>query len=294
MFGRLLLVLAAALLVNSAIGPLGAGLVDYPIPETLQNQLIGLELVTVALVVPWCVLAGILALRSRPGSALLAIGPASYTVYMFVQYVLGPEYGEYRVVTLFHLGVFTLSGGLTLWAWSLSRSSRPPVRSRRTERWFGAVMLGLALFVVLRYAAAIAGSFTTTEIPEEFDAARTFYWSIFLLDLAVVVPATVVGAAALLRGRDLGRRALYATTGWFALVPPSVASMAAVMLANDDPHASAATVVGLTVASVAFGVFGVVVFRPLLTGQRSSRKTAGRPSSRARTASSKLSVSSRR
>jgi hypothetical protein len=293
-FGQLLLLLAAALLVNSAIGPLGAGLVSYPIPGTLQNQLIGLEFVTVALVVPWCVLAGVRALRNRPGSALLAIGPSSYAVYMFVQYVLGPEYGEYRAVTLFHLGVFTLSGGLTLWAWGLSRSTATPVRSPRAERWFGAVMLGLALFVVLRYATAIVGSFSTTEISAEFAAARTFFWSIFLLDLAVVVPATVVGAVALLRGRELGRRALYAVTGWFALVPPSVASMAAVMLVNDDPHASAATVVGLTLASVVFAVFGVIVFRPLLAGHRSSRKTAARPSSRALTASSKLSVSRRR
>ena len=53
-YGLLLLILAAALLVNSAIGPLGVGLVDYPITKPLRNQLIGLEVVTVALVVPWC------------------------------------------------------------------------------------------------------------------------------------------------------------------------------------------------------------------------------------------------
>jgi hypothetical protein len=263
-FGLLLLVLAAALLVNSAIGPLGAGLVDYPITETMRNQLIGLEIVTVALVVPWCVVAGARALRGEPGSALLAFGPVSYTVYMFVQYVLGPQYAEYHAIMLFHLGLVTLSGGLTLWAWALSRSTALPVRSPRSERIYGVVMLGLALFVVLRYAGAVAGSFRTTAIPEEFAAARTFYWSIYLLDLGVVVPCTIIGAIALLRGRQLGRRALYAVTGWFALVPPSVASMAAVMLVNDDPHASAGTVIALTVASVVFGVFTVIVYRPLL------------------------------
>jgi hypothetical protein len=264
-FGVLLLLLAVALLVNSLIGPLALDLVDYPITETLQNQLIGLEVVTVFLVVPWCVYAGMRALRGEPGAALLAFAPAAHTAYMFVQYVLGPEYGEYRTIALFHLGLVTLSGGLTLWAWSLSRTTTLPVRSHRAERVYGAVMLGLALFVVLRYAGAIAGSFSSTQIPEEFAAARTFYWSIYLLDLGVVVPATVVGAIALLRGRRLGRRALYAVTGWFALVPPSVAAMAAVMLVNDDPNASAATVVTLTAASLVFGAFAVVVYRPLLS-----------------------------
>jgi len=265
-FGLLLLVLAAVLLVNSAIGPLGTGLVDYPITETLRNQLIGLEVVTVALVVPWCVLAGIRALRDDPGSALLAFGPAAYTLYMFVQYVLGPEYAEYRAITLFHVGVVTLSGGLTLWAWALSRTESLPVRSPRTERVYGAVLLGLALFVVSRYAAAVAGSFDSTEIPAEFAAARTFYWSIYLLDLGVVVPGVVVGAVALLRGRQLGRRALYAVTGWFALVPPSVAAMAATMLVNDDPNASGSSVVALTIASVVFGMFAVVVHRRSSSG----------------------------
>lgn len=278
-FGLLLLLMAAALLVNSAIGPLGADLVEYPITETLLNQLIGLEIVTVALVVPWCALAGVAALRGDARSALLAFGPASYTLYMFIQYVLGPEYADYRAVALVHLGLVTLSGGLTLWAWALSRSTALPVRSPRTERLLGAVMLGLALFVVLRYASAIAGSFGTENIPEEFAAARTFYWSIYLLDLGVVVPATVVGAVALLRSRHLGRRALYAVTGWFALVPPSVAAMAAVMLVNDDPNASASTVVVLATATAVFGAFAVSVYRPLLAKRARSVGRSGAPTS---------------
>jgi|1186.fasta_scaffold09540_4 hypothetical protein len=266
-FGLLLLLLAAALLVNSVIGPLGADLVDYPITETLRNQLIGLEVLTVVLVVPWCVFAGIRALRDDPGSALLAFGPASYTLYMFVQYVVGPEYADYRAVTLLHLGLVTLSSGLTLWAWGLSRSATLPVASARTERVYGAVMLGLALFVVLRYAGAVIGSFSSTQIPEEFASARTFYWSIYLLDLGLVVPGTIIGAVALLRSRRLGARALYAVTGWFALVPPSVTAMAVTMLVNDDPNASTVTVIALTIASLVFGTFALIVYRPLLAAR---------------------------
>jgi hypothetical protein len=264
-FGVLLLLLAGALLINSALGPLGADLVDYPITESTRNQLIGLEIVTVALVVPWSVLAGIQALRDRPHAAVLALPPSSYTLYMFLQYVLGPEYTDYRAITLLHLGLVTLSGGLTLWAWALTRTTTLPVLSPRVRRRYGVVLLGLALFVFARYAGAVVGAFGGTAIPAEFAADRTFYWTIYLLDLGVVVPATVVGAVALLRGRELGNRALYAITGWFALVPPSVAAMAVAMLVNDDPNASASSVALLTGASAVFGGFALAVYRPLHT-----------------------------
>jgi hypothetical protein len=262
-FGVLLLVLAGALLANTVLGPLGTGLVTYPISETLRNQLIGLEIVTLALVVPWTVFAGVASLRGRSGGPLLAFGPAAYTAYMFVQYVLGPEYAEYRLVVIFHLGILILSGGVTLWAWSLSREEILLSSSRRRELAYGGVLLGLAVFVLSRYLAAIAGSFTGAAIAPEFEAERTFYWSIFLLDLGIVVPCTVAGAIALIHGAPLGRRALYAATGWFALVPPSVAAMAAVMLVNDDAHASVGTVVLLGSASVAFVLFTAMVYRPL-------------------------------
>jgi hypothetical protein len=39
------------------------------------------------------------------------------------------------------------------------------------------------------------------------------------------------------------------------------------MLVNDDPNASAATVVVLTAASLAFGAFAVLVLRPLLSNR---------------------------
>jgi hypothetical protein len=48
------------------------------------------------------------------------------------------------------------------------------------------------------------------------------------------------------------------------------------MLVNDDPNASVATVVVLTVASLVFGAFAVLVFRRLLA---SRSVAAGDPAS---------------
>jgi hypothetical protein len=262
--GLLLLSLAGLLLANTALGPLVSGVVTYDFTETIDNQLVGLEVVTVLLVAPVTAWAGVLAMRGHPAAPLLAIGPAAYTSYMFVQYVLGPEYDHYSLTVLFHLALVTLSGGLALWAWRLSADRPPPEGTPRQRRRRGLLLLGLAGFVLLRYAGGLVGAWTGDPIPAEFADARTFYWSIFLLDLGVVVPLTVLAGIGALAGAAWADRAVLAVLGWFALVPPSVAAMAAVMLARDDPHASGATLTLLTVASLVFGAVAVRVFRPLL------------------------------
>lgn len=267
-FALLLLALATALVANTVLGPLGFDVIGYPISQSLMNQLIGLEIVSVALVVPLLSLAGLLALRGRQEAALVALGPCAYTVYMFVQYVLGPEYGEYTAVAFLQLGVFTLSGGLLLWGWALAARGRTPALTFARETTYGLVLLALATFVLSRYLGSFAGLFTSGRIPAEFAAARTFYWSIYLLDLGVVVPVTVAAGIGLIRGSRVANTALYGVVGWFSLVPPSVASMALVMLVNDDPNASAGQVVLLTAVSVMFGAFAAYVYRPVLTMSR--------------------------
>ena len=74
----------------------------------------------------------------------------------------------------------------------------------------------------------------TQDATAEFADSPAFYWSIVLLDLGVVVPATLLAAAAVHRRQRLGQHAStcfsdilgnrldhYAVIGWFAMVPPS-------------------------------------------------------------------------
>lgn len=265
-FSVILVVLAVLVLLNSALGPLALDLIDYPISESVANQLVGLELVSVLLVVPVCLTAGVLAWHGHPGGPPLAFGPAAYVAYMFAQYVLGPEYDAYTGAVVLHLALFALGLGLAVWAWALSVGTVPPVPESR-RRACALVLFLLAAFVLSRYAGGLLGAATQTPIPEEFAAERTFYWSIVLLDLGIVLPATVAAGVTVLRGSPLGAPALYAVVGWYALVPPSVAAMGAVMLARDDPYASGPQVVLLSVVAVLFAAFAVVVFRPLLAGR---------------------------
>jgi hypothetical protein len=258
-FGVGMFALTAALLLNSALGPLGFDVVDYPISDSLQSQLIGLEIVTVFLVAPLSFAGSLLAIRGHRAAGIVAFGPAAYAAYMFFQYVLGPEYPTFNAIVLFDVVVFAAGLFLAIWAWAIveprSVPKLPPIPRRR----YAAILLGLAAFVVSRYLGPIFGG----PIPADFANERSFYWSIVSLDLGIVVPGTVVAAFALFRGTSDGHKALYAVLGWFALVPPSVASMAIVMVVNSDPAGSIGQAIFLGVIALAFDAFAVVAFRPL-------------------------------
>ncbi len=271
-----LLALAGALLVNTALGPLGTGTIGYPISGTMLNQTIGLEAVTVALVVPLTLIAGVLALRGHGAAPLLGFGPAAYSAYMFAQYVLGPEYGRYTSAVLFQTVIFALSGALTVWAWTLASTQPMPQLTSRRRRVYGAILLALGAFIVSRYLPVILGG----PLPSEFAGARTFFWSIFLLDLGVVVPATLVAGIALLHGARLAHPALYALMGWYALVPPSVGAMSATMVVNHDPHAAPAQAVILGLVAIIFAGLAIWIFLPLLRSQPTVSQHVSRDSSR--------------
>lgn len=163
-YGWVLLSLAGVLLLNSILGPLALGVVSYPITDTVENQLIGLELVTVLVVVPWATMAAVMALRGNPAAPLLGFAPTAYAAYMFVQYVLGPEYSRYSRTALAQLAICVLAGASMLWSWCLAR--RVPLLPLRRANAIrsGVLLLALAVFVMLRYAGAVAGAFTGSEI----------------------------------------------------------------------------------------------------------------------------------
>ncbi|WP_255198473.1 hypothetical protein [Halorarius litoreus] len=269
-----LFALAAALAVNSLLGPLAAGVVTYPLSETLLNQTIGLEAFTLVAVAPLTALAGVLVLRGHAVGPVVAIPPAAYTVYMFAQYVVGPEYGTYALVVLLHLAIFVLGGGLLVAAWTRARQSDLPPMSPRRTRAYSVGLLLLAAFVTSRYLATAGAFLTGGPIPAEFVDDPSMYWSIFLLDLGVVLPVTVAVAVGLRRGAPWARTALYGVVGWYVLVPISVATMGVAMVVNGDPNAAVGRVVMFAVAALLFTAFAVYAYRPLLaprTGRQAIR-----------------------
>lgn len=247
-----LAVLAVGLAANAVLGPLILDIVDYPFSESIRNQAIGLEAVTLVLVVPWAVAAAALNLRCHRLGPVLAVPPGGYAAYMMVQYVVGPDYLEYRAIVILHLGLFVLGMLTAVAGWALQR---PGSLGLPTSRRYALIPLGLGLFVLSRYLPLFFGAASEEPLVDEFADDPAMYWTIVLLDLGVVVPAAFATALAVYWRAERAAQALYALLGWFVLVPISVAAMAIVMLVNDDPNESLPTAILLCVAAAVFTAF---------------------------------------
>jgi len=265
-----LMALGLALAVNTLLGPLATDTIGYPFSETLRNQTVGLEAVSLLLVAPLCVAAGILSRRGHPAGQVLALGPTAYTAYMFVQYIIGPGYVRYPRVLPFHVGLFILSVVVGLKAWTIVDEDALPAMSPSLARRRSKIVVALGAFVVLRYLPALVGAWTNEPIAREFTREPAMFWSILALDLGLVVPGAVAVAVNLYRSRSPSK-GLYALVGWFALVPPSVTAMSVVMLANDDPSGSIGQVLVFGGATLAFWTFAFCLFRPLLSDRTRPR-----------------------
>jgi hypothetical protein len=268
--------LGACLAVVSLLGPVALDVIHYRITETLRNQTIGLDTVSLAVVAPLAVAIGVLALRRHPAAPVLALGPASYSVYMLTQYVVGPEYlrlpGNNERFFPLYLSLFVLAGALGLRAWSsidLGRASVPP----RRARLLGRVLLPLAgLLVFSRYVPALLDATSAKPGAGDYRAGPTFFWTIALLDLGVGLPALVAACVGLARERPWAPKALYAVVGWLALVGPAVAGMAITMYVNDDPNASIGLMSLMTALGVGLASLAAFLYRPLF-GRDQARAT---------------------
>ena len=256
--GAGLLALGLGLALNTLLGPLFTGRIDYPFTDTVRNETLGLEAVSLVLVAPLAILAGLLALRGHRAAPLVALGPSGYAAYMLVQYVVGPQYPSYQPSVAFHLGLLVLSVALLVGSWAVAgREPAPPLRTR-----WSVVVLLMTAFVVSRWAPAFA-AMPGNERVAAAAPDLTMYWSIFMLDLGFVIPAALAAAVGLFAGARWARAAVFGVVGWFALVPPSVAAMAVVKVVRQDPNASTGDTLVFIVVSAIFWIVAGVLFARL-------------------------------
>lgn len=258
-----LVILAAGLAANSLLGPLVAGVITYPLSEPVMNQILGVEAVSLLIVVPLSALAAVLVFQGNPNGPIVALAPAAYTAYMFVQYIIGPQYVDYSPVILLHLGLFILGGILLVQSWSRVRVNNLPTVSPQRKRIYSAVLILLALFASFSYLLAVPRILMGGTIPAEYTGDPSVYWTIFLMDLGIVVPISIAVSMSLLRGTIWARKAIYGFVEWFALVSIAILAMFVSMLIHNDPNVTVGTVVVLFVATLLITAFAVWGSLPL-------------------------------
>lgn len=277
-----LIALAAGLAVNSLLGPLALDVIRYHWSDTIDNQGIGLDAVALVFVAPLCLLSARLVHRGRPAGYALALGPASFALYMLPQYVIGPEYlsmpGNNERFFALHYGLFIVAGAAFLLAWNGLKSTDLPALTTAQRRGAAAFLLAFPLFLVFAmYLKSFADALSAHPARAEYVDNPTPFWVISFLDLAIAAPAAAVSGWALLRGLPWAKKALYALVGWFALVPPSVAAMGVAMLARDDANASVGSTVAFVLFALVFAAFALWLYRPLFAQRATPSPASNAP-----------------
>lgn len=179
-----------------------------------------------------------------------------------VQYILGTNYLEYRVVVILHLAIFITGLVTAILGWTLQREA---AFTSGISRRYAVIPTGLALFVFSRYLPLFAGATTEEPLPESLPRTpgctgplSSWTWALWspLRSRRPLLPGAVV---------RMPGRALYSLLGWFVLVPISVAAMAIVMLVKDDPNESLPAAVFLSLSAIVFTAFALWVHTRLTT-----------------------------
>jgi hypothetical protein len=267
-----LVALAGALAANSVLGPLVTDTIRYRYGRAMINQAIGLDAVALVFAAPLAIVAALLVRRSHRAGPVLALAPSTFAIYMMPQYVIGPDYlglsGNNERAIPFHIATMVLALAVAIMAWRAVGDEVLPPDSKHSDLIRSWVLAGLALFVAVgRWLPGMVDALGDSPSSTYRDNPTAF-WLVGLLDLGLVVPAAVTAAIALGRNMRWARKASYAVIAWFSLVPVSIASMAVTMQIDDDPLASNANTVVMTVVGVVFTAAALVLIRPLFARDR--------------------------
>ena len=281
---RALLAIAGGLVAVALLGPLVGGPIDYHVSETLRHQTIGLDAASLLIVAPLALVAALLTRRKHAGGPALALGVGAYTSYMLLQYIVGPEYlerpGDNELLFPLYLALFALGWGSAVLAWRALRTDRLPAPGRRERVLAKAVLPLFAFLAFSRYLPVLADVMGGAPRDSGYRAGPTFFWTIATLDLGVFLPATVITCAAVVRGREWAPKALYLVAGWFGLVGPAVAAMAIAMYLGDDPNATVAATLLMTMLGLAFAALACLTYQPLFAPRRPRSRPAQDPPTR--------------
>ncbi|MEA2523745.1 MAG: hypothetical protein QOF01_5376 [Thermomicrobiales bacterium] len=238
--------LGTGIAAAAVLGPLVFKVIEFRTSKHIENQFVGGEVVSLGVVAPAAVAAGVLWLRGHRLAPALALGPSLYAVYTSTTAILGQEYSRYpgNVEKFFPLYAGLVAGGTALaaYAWSQlgERDLRMPSDSLR--RAAAGIFLGLGVFFALAWSAQIR-LVVIGHPSAEYQEGPSAFWIVKLLDFGFVIPLLIVTGIGLFRGRPAAIRAAYGLAAFATCLAGSIAGMAVAMSAKHDPSAQPAMLV---------------------------------------------------
>lgn len=259
-----LIALGLGMAASSLLGPLLLGVIRFRITPSMENQLLGGDVISLVVVAPVAVVAGLLWLRAHPLAPPLALAPALYAVYTYLTNILVPDYIRYpgnneRFFPLF-IALIVLGWLVAASAWTALEAA-PPMGISGALRWtLTGLLLVMSSIIGLTWWQQIAVVMGGRLSPEYLEHPTAF-WLIRTLDTAFIIPAALVTAIGLLRHRAVALRAAFGLAGLFACLGGSVAAMAGVMQLRQDPAASPVLLVIFLGLATLFAAVTVLLLR---------------------------------
>lgn len=274
-----LFVLSVGLVVNVALGPLGVKVIRYHFSASMRNQLIGLDAVTLFVVVPLALVVGVMALRRHPSASVLAIAPGLFVAYMLPQYIVGPDYlnlpGNNQRFFLLHLSLFVLGVAVAVIGWVTIDDDRLPDVSDGAAHLASRVLFVAALFLVVGlHLPGIIDAFSAAPANAAFRDSPTAFYVVKLMDLGLILPASIVVGLGLSHRKPWAEKMMYPIIGWLALDALAVSAMAIVMQENNDPTGSMVLVIGFGILTIVLVSLTVHLWRPLAHPSKGYRSIA--------------------
>ena len=267
--GAASMMLGVGIAANALLGPLVFGLIKLRESANMENQLLGGELTSLLIAAPMAVAGGILWWRGNALAPFIAIGPAGFALYNYIQFVLVPDYSRYagnneRFFPLY-LTLVILAWALIWRAWNALGHGELAPLGARLSRTVGAMCVLLGSSFALAWFATIAAQLTgasTTEYAEH----PTGFWLVRLMDLGFVIPLGLLVGISLLRRTAGADRGAYAFIGTQTLLACAVAGMAIRMWVRGDPAVTAPLLIISTTGAAAFILLYVLTARAAARG----------------------------
>lgn len=148
--------LGLGIAASSILGPLVLNVIRLRTSESIENQFIGGEIVSLGLVAPVAIAAGVLWLRDHRLAPALALAPALYAVCTYASVVFAQEYTRFdrNAERFFPLYTALAGGGAAIAISAWSRLARRPVAvpSIRLRRTLGGILIGAGSLIALAWA----------------------------------------------------------------------------------------------------------------------------------------------
>jgi hypothetical protein len=263
-----LALLAVGVSSVAVLGPLVFDVIEFHLVDDVLNQVMGGDAVALVLVAPTAAFAAWLLWRGQAAGPVVALAPAGYAMYTYPQLALGGEFatepGNSERFFPLYLAIFMLAAASFVTAWNRVDPAAQPTPTGRLRRTVIGVLITLSVFLTVGlHLPGLVDIVGGAPFEVEYTQSPTVFLIVKLMDLGIVVPVMVVTAAGLWRQAAWANRLMYVMVGWGALLGSAVAGMGAVMVANDDPAASAGITVGFVIGAFALLTLAVRLFAPL-------------------------------